>query len=419
MVGNGRDVVRSLERLYAVPSEKLRVWSIWLSKIGEIADEWQRWLRAHIDFAIRLMEQLQAAEEALSRSNVEEGDQPAEVSSRDGEEEAAEVPQEAGDSDRATLPAKSVVSLQEPAEEAADGEEVAEEEETKEEVDDAGEASDEAVEDIGEKGDESEDAGRKMWPLGRPWEHLGLEDEIDEEPFVRLPLPRSESEMSQFLKMFTHEATVYRSYYKHWRETADRAIDEIGGRTVMATFVVQGKDEHGQIKKQKPAPPKPKFGKRSKTTIKKSTTKSPEEPPRRESSDSNGEQFYTPLSSEVAIDELPNPGTPTNGATRESSKVEMPTEEPASSKAQLSKAEMSKVRVIEVTDLVKDCARAQEPLPYIFYLKAEPDIDIAIEHDDVVVIEEDTDRENIVGDFRRVFFNLTDKPCKGGKPWMF
>lgn len=67
---NGRDVVRSMERIYAVPSEKLRVWSIWLTNIGEIADEWQKWLRAHIDFVIRLAEELQKADEALKQEEV-------------------------------------------------------------------------------------------------------------------------------------------------------------------------------------------------------------------------------------------------------------------------------------------------------------------------------------------------------------
>lgn len=38
-----------MERLYAVPSEKLRVWMVWLNGVGEIADEWHKWLRAHID----------------------------------------------------------------------------------------------------------------------------------------------------------------------------------------------------------------------------------------------------------------------------------------------------------------------------------------------------------------------------------
>lgn len=69
-------------------------------------------------------------------------------------------------------------------------------------------------------------------------------------------------------------------------------------------------------------------------------------------------------------------------------------------------------------DWVRDNARASEPIPYFFYLKAEPDIQIAIEHDDELVIEADPDRESIVGCYARLFYNLKDKPCKGGKPWI-
>ncbi|CAK9812645.1 hypothetical protein ANTPLA_LOCUS7475 [Anthophora plagiata] len=460
-----------MERLYAVPSEKLRVWAIWLSKIGEIADEWQRWLRAHIDFTIRLMEQLQAAEEALRKSEKE--DQPEKVSSQVVEEEA-EVPQEAGDSDRGADETMAREEEGKGADETKEGDEQREEdiaegieegevvaaegEETQEVVEedvaDTTEKSDEVVEDIGEKRDESEDTGIKMWPLGRPWEHLGLEDESDEEPFERLPLPTNEAEMKEFLKTFTYQATIYRSYYKHWKETADQAISEIGGRDVFATFIIQGKDETGQIKKPKlPPKPKKKPCKSSKVSIKKSTTKkvakSPKQSPA-EPSDTDGEE---PPAPPPPIVEEPSPETPDDATEtpdeatetpaeatempaeatetpaedappaeppKEPSKEKMSTEEPTSSKdVKTDEKKKSKARVIEASDLVRDCARAEEPLPYIFYVKAEPDIDIALEHDDQVVIEEDTDRENIVGDFKCIFFNLTDKPCKGGKPWMF
>lgn len=54
-----------MERLYAVPSEQLRVWLVWLSKVGDMADEWHKWLRSHIDFVLRLSIELRAAEEIL------------------------------------------------------------------------------------------------------------------------------------------------------------------------------------------------------------------------------------------------------------------------------------------------------------------------------------------------------------------
>lgn len=55
-----------MERLYAVPSEQLRVWLVWLSKVGDMADEWHKWLRSHIDFVLRLSIELRAAEEVLT-----------------------------------------------------------------------------------------------------------------------------------------------------------------------------------------------------------------------------------------------------------------------------------------------------------------------------------------------------------------
>lgn len=48
-------------RLYAVPSEKLRVWMVWLTSVAEITDEWHKWLRAHIDLIARIAERLQMA----------------------------------------------------------------------------------------------------------------------------------------------------------------------------------------------------------------------------------------------------------------------------------------------------------------------------------------------------------------------
>ncbi|KOX67232.1 hypothetical protein WN51_00064 [Melipona quadrifasciata] len=133
-----------------------------------------------------------------------------------------------------------------------------------------------------------EDEFTKIWPIGTPWEHLGTEEDSDSEPFEvrnsvllrmntvpsvyhvrqsrknqsnlsreakRLPLPRTEEEMRALLKKFTHEATVYRSYYKHWKETAEQAINEVGGRSVLATFLVQGLDKQGKVKKQPAAKP--------------------------------------------------------------------------------------------------------------------------------------------------------------------
>lgn len=50
-----------MERLYAVPSEMLRVWMVWLGSVGEIADEWHKWLREHIYLIARIVRSLQTA----------------------------------------------------------------------------------------------------------------------------------------------------------------------------------------------------------------------------------------------------------------------------------------------------------------------------------------------------------------------
>ncbi|XP_014599298.1 PREDICTED: uncharacterized protein LOC106784366 [Polistes canadensis] len=57
------EIIESMHRLYAVPSEKLRVWSIWLSQITDEAEIWQKWLCAHIDLIIRMAENLKELEE--------------------------------------------------------------------------------------------------------------------------------------------------------------------------------------------------------------------------------------------------------------------------------------------------------------------------------------------------------------------
>lgn len=56
-----------MERLYAVPSEKIRVWSVWLTKVEEEASEWHCWLRSHINLVLRMAEYLRRAEETIAR----------------------------------------------------------------------------------------------------------------------------------------------------------------------------------------------------------------------------------------------------------------------------------------------------------------------------------------------------------------
>ncbi|XP_034178074.1 uncharacterized protein LOC117603236 isoform X1 [Osmia lignaria lignaria] len=485
------EVVRSMERLYAVPSEKLRVWSVWLTKIVEIADQWQKWLRAHIDFTIRLSDRLYAAEMAVRRSKMEIVELR-KISSKVGhaDEEEMKYLYETGDSiqgeggsiyeeaidmqeeeqrsskrtlDRtstrpevalttaassvtltpstATIKEVSSTSLQPSQITIVRVQSAASRQASRTSVKSAPSATSRQASKTTVKLSQSATSGKasktsvksarsstskqgsrisiksalsafsrqaskatlksaksmasvksgtkineelRTWPIGTPWEHLGLEDAYEEEEYEKLPLPSNEQEMREFLKKFTHQATIYRSYYKHWKETADRATKEIGGRLVLATFQVQGKDQTGRTKR--PVRPKP-CGSVSKRKLVKS----------------KDQQVNTSdLSQKASIASL-------KSGKRSTVTIKEKSQERLNKESQKS---------IEVPDWVRECARALEPIPYLFYVRTEPDIDIAIEHDDEEVILVDLDREGVIAQSRRVFFNLTDKPCKGGKPWI-
>ncbi|XP_025154101.1 uncharacterized protein LOC112588422 [Harpegnathos saltator] len=84
------------------------------------------------------------------------------------------------------------------------------------------------------------------WPIGTRWQPLTppIEEEADQmETIRRLDVPKSRAEMIELLENFTHQATLYRSYYKHWKKTADQAVREIVGRTVTATARIRDTDE--------------------------------------------------------------------------------------------------------------------------------------------------------------------------------
>ncbi|KAK1122332.1 hypothetical protein K0M31_009554 [Melipona bicolor] len=311
-----------------------------------------------------------------------------------------------------------------------------------------------------------EDEFTKIWPIGTPWEHLGTEEDSDSEPFERLPLPRTEEEMRALLKKFTHEATVYRSYYKHWKETAEQAIKEVGGRSVLATFLVQGLDKQGKVKKPAPAvtisksrvPRRAERAKRRGKISTKRSVKSLDEKSTHPAISENDtaatvvdevdEKRDEPVEEqeEKKEEEQEEKGEEEREEKGEEEREEkgkeeredhpsnpQPSEEPSklspvSSRATGETADESRgiasvtsylvATAVEADDFTKDCARSLEPVPYIFYLRAEPDIEIATEHDDEQVIAADPDRENVAGSYKRLFFNLTDKPCKGGKPWI-
>ncbi|CAD1474497.1 unnamed protein product [Heterotrigona itama] len=307
----------------------------------------------------------------------------------------------------------------------------------------------------------------KIWPIGTPWEHLETEDADDSEPFevrtrsvllqmntvlpsfhsssnLRLPLPRTEEEMRALLKKFTHEATVYRSYYKHWKDTAEQAIKEIGGRPVLATFLVQGLDKHGTVKEQPAVKPAVTISKsrvrgkrRGKASAKSSAKPSDEkltqsailendtavtavdevdeerDKPEEKEEEKEEEEQANPKPSEE-----PSKFSPVSSRATRGTALRMSERTADESKGIASSITSYLVATVEADDLTKDHARSLEPVPYIFYLRAEPDIEIATEHDDEQVVAADPDRENVTASYKQLFFNLTDKPCKGGKPWI-
>lgn len=66
--------------------------------------------------------------------------------------------------------------------------------------------------------------------------------------------------------------------------------------------------------------------------------------------------------------------------------------------------------------LVRDMARVDDDdddVPYFFSLKVEPDMDIAIQHNDKKVIPPDIGRESISANRRYLHFNLTDNKSRG------
>ncbi|KZC10425.1 hypothetical protein WN55_01854 [Dufourea novaeangliae] len=409
-----------MERLYAVPSEKLRVWSVWLTKIGEIADEWQRWLRSNIDLAVRIAEHLEAAEEAMKRSDMETGDKPDKVSttaeqsvpgesSESGDTVESPIMPDGKDPDQADVTDPPQADETDPPQ--ADKTDAAQADETDPALADE---IDPAQAELGNS--ESSLCSthvsnvcmilkRTRCPRG-PWAYLGSLLSKKRDPcFQKLPMPSTEEEMEAFLKRFTHEATIYRSYYKHWRETADQATKEIGGRLVMATFIVQGKRERALklIAKTRSL--------RKSRSIRK-TDGSKVEIPKSSESKSSKSMVTAEATSETtslaesvsseAVTVIPNVRSKTDKDVED---VPLKTEKPPDES-------------LEVNECFRNAARAMEPIPYFFFVKAEPDIDIAIEHDDEEVFPADTDREKIVADCKRIWFNLAEKPCKGGKPWI-
>ncbi|XP_046734159.1 uncharacterized protein LOC124404231 [Diprion similis] len=312
--------IDAMTRLYAVPSEKLRVWTAWLTKVGERAEDWQWWLRAQIRLTARISNRLQRASAALEgdeNGTLEHGDDlfeefekedalavdngqgepenPPEVSSTSPEPESTpnveETSKEAGDTEESAVnPGEESEAGETVTKKAAKGKKTKTKTKTK-------------VKKQG-KLERKIEYKEGFWPLGVRWEpfsHTGKWKPPPKRQPDEIPIPRTEEEMMDLIRKIRHQGVVYRSLYKHWSQTADQAVREILGRTVLPTKLV-----------------------------------------------------------------YPN----------------------------------------------------GEDVPFSFSLETDPDIGYAIEHDDEEVLPADPGRERITHDFVHLYFNLTDKPGKGGKPWL-
>ncbi|XP_033332223.2 uncharacterized protein LOC117223804 [Megalopta genalis] len=449
-------IIESMERLYAVPSEKLRVWSAWLTKITEMTDEWQQWLRSHIDLAIRIAERLEEAREVLRKSETAAKDKPGETldeGTKEKKEAASQsVEEEPADPEAAKSSSKTTISVTtvktaassmgkyssvsgEPRSESSKARTVTSKTASQQTVQKQPSAT----------GTSKSEPEEPVWPVGVPWtpEEEEEEKEVEEDVLQKLSMPRNEAEMKEYLKKFKDEAVLYRSYYKHWRETADQTMSEVGGRLVMATFLVQGKREEAlkriaktRAKDEVVRRQKVKAAKRARLAKKPSvrSTKSSK------SAASTGSVYVTPPESlSQAVDdpaeEIEPAETVKPAETAEPAGTDETPEKPAesdsaeklkspvSSKSAVSKVPTEKEtepdEALRVDELFRDCARACEPIPYHFYLRCEPDVELAgveDEHDEILEI--DLTSEKMLGTLRRVWYNLAEKPCKGGKPWI-
>ncbi|XP_043494519.1 uncharacterized protein LOC122519240 [Polistes fuscatus] len=372
-----------MHRLYAVPSEKLRVWSIWLSQITDEAEIWQKWLCAHIDLIIRMAENLKELEEedvskprkfwkadqirrifayeedAMEEDGIEypEGVEDfydieqvlADIVA--GEEKSVEekkMEKEEGDEGRETTNEKVVNETGKKTEEEKRMSGVADQpEETTNERDTITDETKDKEEEVDEKS-----KYLKEWPVGTQWEPFGIQEEEDRSDIIEpIEMPKSAEEMRRFLKDFTYQATIYRSYFKHWFETSEQAIKEITGRTVMPTAKLQGILNEKNLQETLRlclSYPKDTFS-----------------------------LYNTRFSSPKKLAEM-----------------------------------MALSERIGTLKFIKEMARANEKIPYFFYRKAEPDVEIAIKHDDEQVIPSDPEMEIIFGNYSSLRFNLNDKPGK-------
>ncbi|XP_019885157.2 uncharacterized protein LOC105258000 isoform X1 [Camponotus floridanus] len=454
-----------MERLYAVPSEKLRVWMVWLTGVGEIADEWHQWLRAHIDLIARIAEQrLQTVannvpggiKEIESVTNAKSEGILDNVMPRKEEKRDVSFNDEAGINDAATndtLSAAKALSrkrVAESPEATARGESSANEDSsrTHNNPTTSGRRTGGGGEEESLATTAMADASETAWPIGTRWQPLTrcpIEKKADQmQTIQRLKLPQDEAERIEFLKNFTHQATLYGSYYKHWRETADQAVKEIAGRTVMTTAKFRGTGDSestldvaasqaAQYSMKQPESAVAQAIGGSTAATAETPMSSRIDPPTTDAlgrdtvevsialSDDQSKVVEPSTKKETAGMELEFPSAKSDAVSPsveseatsqpETTLKIRPTMEPivsiSPSEALLEQEAVAKRKAAE--KLLGDMARAEEDIPYFFYLKAEPDMDIAIRYNDEKVIPPDLDRESISVNRRHLYFNLTDE----------
>ncbi|XP_014485559.1 PREDICTED: uncharacterized protein LOC106750037 [Dinoponera quadriceps] len=361
------EVMRSMECFYSVPSEKLRAWMVWLTGIGEIADEWHKWLRAHFDLITRIAE-MAAIDEAPGGRKIESV----------ANAKSNEIP----DNARPAKPMEAAAGVRkEVMEVGAAGEHEEERDDTTRNLND-GTGGDDAGGGETTAADGKAERTATAWPIETRWRPLtpSIEEEADQmETIRRLDIPKDRAEMIELLENFTHQATLYRSYYKHWKRTADQAAKEIVGKKVKATAKIRDTDKELDVEDTKY--------------------------PRKRAEDAVGlpaEERTPPRPTTGAIE------TPTGAPEWDDAEAPISDDQYKDSLLELA----GRAKRDAARKLVRDVAPAvDDDVPYFFFLKVEPDMNIAIQHNDKKVIPPDIGRESISANRSYLYFNVTDK-CK-------
>ncbi|XP_019885161.2 uncharacterized protein LOC105258000 isoform X2 [Camponotus floridanus] len=416
-----------MERLYAVPSEKLRVWMVWLTGVGEIADEWHQWLRAHIDLIARIAEQrLQTVannvpggiKEIESVTNAKSEGILDNVMPRKEEKRDVSFNDEAGINDAATndtLSAAKALSrkrVAESPEATARGESSANEDSsrTHNNPTTSGRRTGGGGEEESLATTAMADASETAWPIGTRWQ-----------PLTRCPIEKKADQMQTI-----------------------QAVKEIAGRTVMTTAKFRGTGDSestldvaasqaAQYSMKQPESAVAQAIGGSTAATAETPMSSRIDPPTTDAlgrdtvevsialSDDQSKVVEPSTKKETAGMELEFPSAKSDAVSPsveseatsqpETTLKIRPTMEPivsiSPSEALLEQEAVAKRKAAE--KLLGDMARAEEDIPYFFYLKAEPDMDIAIRYNDEKVIPPDLDRESISVNRRHLYFNLTDE----------